>query len=143
MVWQALRSATEEAAITVSESLDFALTVRLREVLADEPATEAELRTLSERVIAWARSLEAQLRGSERRLEELTVDSASPLREIAAELHRLGALGPQLAEARSLLVGLEERARALRSEWVSRQAESSPSSRLRLTRDTGAYANRP
>ena len=127
----------------MTERLDFALTERIHEVLANESATEAELRTLSERVIAWARSLEAQLRGSDRRLEELTVDAASPVREIAAELHRLGALGPQLAEARSLLAELEERARALRSEWVSRQAESSPSSRLRLTRDTGAYANRP
>ena len=127
----------------MTERLDFALTERIHEVLANESATEAELRTLSERVIAWARSLEAQLRGSDRRLEELTVDAASPVRETAAELHRLGALGPQLAEARSLLAELEERARALRSEWVSRQAESSPSSRLRLTRDTGAYANRP
>jgi hypothetical protein len=107
----------------LSESLDFALTARLREVLANEPATEAELRTLSERAVAWERMLQGQLQASERRLEQLTVDPAGALGEIGAELHRVSALGPQLTEARSLLVDLERRTRALRSEWLSRQAE--------------------
>jgi hypothetical protein len=79
-------------------------------------------------VIAWGRMLQGQLRASERRLEELAVDPTSPLGEMAAELHRVTALGPQLGEVRSLLAGLEKRARTLRSEWVSRQAESGQSS---------------
>ena len=102
------------------------LTVRLRRVLDDEPATEAELRTLSEQADAWARALQAQINGSERRLRELHRDPASPLADIAAELRRVETLRPELDELRSLLAELEARARELRAGWLLRQASTNP-----------------
>jgi multidrug resistance efflux pump len=100
------------------------LTARIREVLGDRPATEAELRALSEDAEAWMRALRAQIRSSEARVTELSADPASPLAPIAAELRRIESLRPELVEVKSLHEELEDRARAMRTEWLLRQAES-------------------
>ena len=73
-----------------------ALSGRLREVLDDQPATEGKLRSLAEEADAGIRALEAQIRGSERRLRELTADAESSLTEIASELRRVELLRPEL-----------------------------------------------
>jgi hypothetical protein len=123
-VWQARLPPWNEIACPVTDTLDSALIARLREVLADEPSTESELRALSEQADAWARILEAQIQGSERRLDDLTADSATPLREIAAELRRVEKLSPARREMRFLLAELEARSRELRTAWLLRQADS-------------------
>jgi hypothetical protein len=115
-------SPPEEPAM--AETLDFALTARLREVLADQPATEGELRTLSEQADAWVRTLQAQIQASERRLRELTADPATPLTEIAVELRRVETLRPELVEMRSLLSDLAKRARELRAAWLKQTRSS-------------------
>jgi hypothetical protein len=102
---------------------DLALLERLRAVIAEEPATEAELRALTEQADGLVRALSGQMAGSERRLDELTADPESTLAEIAAELHRVDVLRPKLAEARSLMQELETRARELRTSWLLRQSE--------------------
>src|SRR4051794_9636306 len=99
---------------------DLALLTRLREVLGDEPVTEAELRTLTEQADGLVRALRAQLAGSERRVDELNEDADSSLTEIAAELHRVESLRPRLDEAQSLLADLDTRARELRTQWLLR-----------------------
>jgi chromosome segregation ATPase len=104
-----------------------ALTSRIREVLSERPATESELRTLAEHAEAWMRALNAQIRSSEKRVAELSSDPAASLAPIAAELRRIEGLRPELVEVRSLHEELENRARALRTEWLLRQAESAPS----------------
>ena len=96
---------------------------RVRQVLADRPVTETELRLLSEQIDGLVRVLGAQLDGSEARLTELANEPASSLTGIADELHRVEALRPRLAEARSLLRDLEDRARELRTAWLLGQAE--------------------
>jgi hypothetical protein len=111
----------------LNDRLDFALIERLREVLRDQPVTEAELRTLSERAGGWARTLEGQIHASERRLRELAADPASSLADIAGELRRVDSLSPELAEVRSLLAGLELRAHRLRSTWLAGTRQPSDS----------------
>src|ERR671936_2216337 len=96
------------------EPLDFALIRRLREVLDTRPATETELRTLTEQAEAWARTISGQLESSERRLRRLNQNPASSLSQIAAELRRVEQLRPQLNEVRTLIAGLEDRARQVR-----------------------------
>lgn len=108
----------------MNEPLGPPLTSRLREVLGDRPATESELRTLSEQADAFARTLQAQVQASERRLSHLSRDPAAPLSDIAAELRRVEALRPELDEVRSLIGDLEDRARELRTAWLLRQADS-------------------
>ena len=110
--------------MTVTETIGSALTSRLREVLNERPATESELRTLAEEAEAWERTLRAQIRSSERRVRDLSEDPAGPLAPIASELRRIEALRPELVELTSLMDELERRARALRTEWLLRQAES-------------------
>jgi len=107
----------------VGEQLDWTLTARLREALAS-PATESELRSLCEQVDGWARALQAQIESSERRLQELTADSSTSLTEITAELRRVETLAPELTELRTLLSGLDDRARTLRTEWLRHQMDS-------------------
>ena len=102
------------------DRLDLALTTRLREVVGGQPATESELRTLADQAGGWARAVDAQLRSSERRLARLNADPTSPLAEIAAELRRVETLAEELEEARSLVAGLDRRARELRTAWLSR-----------------------
>lgn len=107
------------------DPLDFALIRRLREVLDAGPATESELRTLTEQAHAWARTIGAQLDASERRLQRLNANPASSLSQIAGELKRVEKLRPQLSEVRTLLTDLEQRARQVRTEWLLSQATSS------------------
>jgi chromosome segregation ATPase len=102
---------------------DRALLDRLREVLADQPVTETELRVLIDQADGLVRTLGAHLAGSERRLDELAEDADASLAEIASELHRVEGLRPRLEEARSLLGELETRARELRTSWLLRQTE--------------------
>jgi len=106
----------------VDETLDFALLSRLRAVGRDEPATEAELRTLLEQGDAWERTLRGRVEGAERRLERLVARPDVSLQLIASELRRIEQLRPQLDELRVLLAELEARARRLRTEWLTRQA---------------------
>jgi chromosome segregation ATPase len=106
------------------EPLDFALIKRLREVRDRRPATESELRTLTEQAEAWARTLSGQIDGAERRIQRLTANRGSSLAQIAVELRRVERLRPQLDEVRMLLGELEERARELRTEWLLAQATS-------------------
>jgi chromosome segregation ATPase len=108
----------------MASPLDFALITRLREVLDDRPATEAELRTLSEQADAWARTVSGQIESSERRIQRLEQNPASSLAQIAAELRRVEQLRPQLHEVRQLHADLEARARQVRTEWLLSQATS-------------------
>ncbi len=105
-------------------TLDFALLTQLREVLGDQPATETELRTLGEQGDAWARTLQAQTRSSERRLEALVADPDASLSEIAAELRRVARLRPALTEVTELLGELETRTRVLRTAWLAHPSPS-------------------
>jgi len=109
----------------IPEQLDLALVKRLREVVGGaQLATETELRTLAEGADAWVRATEAQLHSSEARLTELNADPASPLAEIATEVRRVESLSRELAEARRLIAGLEERTRELRTAWLKHHADA-------------------
>ncbi len=108
----------------MAQPLDFALIKRLREVLDDRPATESELRMLSEQADAWARTVNGQIESSERRIRRLEQNPASSLAQIASELRRVEQLRPQLQEVRSLRADLEARARQVRTEWLLSQATS-------------------
>lgn len=101
-----------------------ALTARIREVLGDRPATEAELRSLSEEADGWMRALQAQIRSSEQRVSELSADPTASLAPIAVELRRIESLRPELIEVTSLHEELEKRAREMRTQWLLRQADS-------------------
>jgi hypothetical protein len=108
----------------MAQPLDFALIKRLREVLDDRPATESELRTLSEQADAWARTVSGQIESSERRIRRLNQNPASSLAQIASELRRVEQLRPQLSEVRRLKADLEARSRQVRTEWLLSQATS-------------------
>ena len=118
------------------EPLDFALIKRLRDVRDHRPATETELRMLAEQADAWARTVNAQIQTSERRIRRLTANPASSLAQIAGELRRVEKLRPQLNEVQSLLSDLENRARELRTEWLLSQATSAKTGRVNR-RSTG------
>ena len=109
----------------MTERLEFVLVARLREVLADGPATEAELRLLRDQADGWALALRGQIDASERRLDSAVADAGASLTEVAAELRRLELLRPELAELEGLLARLEERARELRAGWV-RKGSATP-----------------
>jgi chromosome segregation ATPase len=113
-----------ESRSPLPDPLYSALSTRLRDVLTDELATEAKLRSRSEEADAGIRALEAQIRGSERRLRDLSADSDSSLTEIASELRRVETLRPELVELTSLQTELDRRARELRTEWLLRQTRS-------------------
>ena len=106
------------------EKLDLALAQRLRQVVAGQVATEAELRALAEQADGWARATDAHLHAAEERLTALNVDPTSPLTEIAGEMRRVEALSRELQEARRLIGGLEERTRELRTAWLKRHADA-------------------
>jgi predicted RNase H-like nuclease (RuvC/YqgF family) len=95
------------------EKLDLALVTRLRQVVAGEAATEAELRALDDEAGGWLRATEAQLRAAEQRLAE-----------IASEVRRVEGLSRELQEARRLIEGLERRTRELRTAWLKHHAEA-------------------
>src|SRR5205085_7714343 len=103
------------------EGLEFALLVRVREVVGGSPATEVELRKLSEEADAWARTLEAQLEASEARLQALVGDPVAPIAALAEELRRIEKLRPELVAVRAQVVALEGRARELRTIWLTGQ----------------------
>jgi len=107
----------------MAETPDLALLERLRDVLADQPVTETELRALVEQTDGLVRTLGAHIAASELRLTELNVDPDSSLTEIAAELQRVEELRPRLEEATALQEDLETRARELRTSWLLRQAD--------------------
>jgi hypothetical protein len=107
------------------DKLDLALTSRLREVVVDgRAATESELRTLADQAGGWVRVTEAQLRAAESRLAMFNADRSSPLAEIASEVRRAESLTKELEEARSLVEGLEQRTRELRTAYLKHHAES-------------------
>jgi hypothetical protein len=106
------------------DRLDLALTKRLRAIVGGEPATESELRGLADQAGGWERAVAAQLRAAEDRLGRLNADAASPLAEMAGEIRRVEALKRELDEARSLLAGLDERTRELRTAWLKDHAAS-------------------
>ena len=95
---------------------------RIRAVLADRPATEAELRTLRGEADGWTRVLEGRLHAGERRLSALTDDPTSSLAAIAGELREVEPIRRELSETRSLIEQLDARAREVRSEWLRRSA---------------------
>ena len=109
---------------TSPQKLDLALVARLRQVVAGEVATEAELRTLDEEAGGWLRLTEAQLRAAEGRLTTMNANPATPLAEIAAEVRRAEALARERDEARGLIEGLERRTRELRTAWLKHHAEA-------------------
>ena len=101
---------------------DLVLLERLREVLADQPVTETELRGLIEQADGLVRTLGAHMAGGERRLSELTAIriAHSPRSPRSCTALRVR---PRLDEARTLLRDLEARARELRTSSVISQAE--------------------
>lgn len=106
------------------DRLDLALTKRLRDVVSGDQTTESELRALADQAGGWERAVAAQLRAAEDRLGKLNGDPASPLAEMAAEIRRVEMLKRELDEARTLLAGLEDRTRELRTSWLKYHAES-------------------
>jgi hypothetical protein len=108
------------------DKLDLALVKRLRDVVGGRPATESELRLLADQAGGWARVTEAQLRSAEQRLAKLNADPTSELGEMATEIRRTETLSAELDEARSLLAGLEQRTRELRTAWLKYHADSAP-----------------
>jgi hypothetical protein len=108
----------------MTQPLDSRLLARLRDLLDERPATEAELRSLAEDADGWERSLRAQVEASERRLEALVADPESSLADLARELRRVVLLHPALTDARELLERLETRARELRTAWLLGQASA-------------------
>jgi hypothetical protein len=106
----------------VNRPLESELVARLREIVRSEAPSELELRTLGEQAEGWARVLEGQIHGSERRLQELNADPTSALSDIAAELRHLDALRAETSALSSAVAQLDERSRALRTEWLSRQS---------------------
>jgi predicted RNase H-like nuclease (RuvC/YqgF family) len=109
---------------SLPQKLDLALVTRLRQVVAGEVATEAELRALDDEAGGWLRATEAHLRGAEDRLTKANSDPATPLADIAAEVRRVEALSRELAEARRLIEGLERRTRELRTAWLKHHADA-------------------
>jgi hypothetical protein len=99
--------------------LDTALIAQLRAVVRGAPTTESELGTLWGEADGWRRALQAQIDGSERRLQGLADDAAPQLAEVTAELRRLDRLHPLLEDVTGLLTDLEQRARQLRATWIA------------------------
>ena len=109
---------------SLPQKLDLALVTRLRQVVAGEVATEAELRALDDEAGGWLRATDAQLRAAEDRLTKLNADPAAPLAEIATEVRRAEALARERDEARRLIDGLERRTRELRTAWLKHHADA-------------------
>ena len=105
-----------------TETLEFALIARLRQVLGNSPATEAELRTLRVEADGWATALRGQIDASERRLDAAVADPKASLTELALELRRLETLRPQLNELETLRARLDECSRELRTGWLKPRA---------------------
>ena len=104
--------------MTATAHLEFALIDRLRAVLADSPATEAELRLLRDQAGGWAMALRGQIEASERRLDAAVSDPGTSLTVLATELRRIEVLRPELTELEALLARLDGRSRELRAGWL-------------------------
>lgn len=102
------------------------LVERLRQVLADQPATEAGLRLLSDRAQDLERALAGDLEASEARLDRLSARPDSSIAEAAALLRRVEETRVALDRVHALLENLEERARLLRTRWLSSQGGPRP-----------------
>jgi hypothetical protein len=109
-----------------ADTLEIALHERLREVVGAAPATEADLRDLAEQGRMRAELLAALIDAGERWLQVLDADPASSLSEIAAGLRELEQLRSERDCLIALLACLDERARELRAEWLSRQGRRRP-----------------
>ncbi len=107
----------------LSRTPEFDLVLRLREVLADQPVTESELRALSEQAHGLVRSLRGEVEATERRLDAMAADPSTSISELAGELRRVEVLLPTLSEVDALLAILDERAKELRGTWLLRQPE--------------------
>jgi hypothetical protein len=103
----------------MSQSVDSALTERLRVVLDGGPVTEAELRRLFEEGQACALIMSAQLEHREQRLSELSADPTSPIAELASTVREVNELRPKLGQLQLLLGQLDARAREYRASWVA------------------------
>ena len=108
----------------LSQQLELALVTRLRQVVAGEVATEAELRALDNEAGGWLRATEAQLHAAEGRLTKLNADRSAPLAEIATEVRRVETLARERDDARELIDGLERRTRELRTAWLKHHADA-------------------
>ena len=108
--------------MTATAHLEFALIDRLRAVLDESPATEAELRVLRDQAGGWAMALRGQLEASERRLDAAVAEPGASLTELATELRRIESLRPELNELEELLARLDTRAHELRAGWVRSSA---------------------
>jgi hypothetical protein len=105
--------------------LDSALKGRLRAAVESErPPAEHEVRRLAEEGRACSLMLGAVLERGEERLRDLDADPASPIVELAGTFRDVSALRRDLGELDSLLVDLQERARAGRAAWLTASARS-------------------
>ena len=109
---------------SLPEKLDLALVARLRQVVAGEVVSDAELRTLDDEAGGWLRSTEAQLHSAENRLIAMNADPATPLAEIASEVRRAEALSRERDEALRLIGGLEQRTREVQTAWLKHHADA-------------------
>src|SRR5262249_62183923 len=78
----------------VVETPDRVLLERLREVLADQPVTETELRGLIDQADGLVRTLGAHMAGSESRPPALSADPEGALQGIARQVHLAARLRP-------------------------------------------------
>ena len=107
----------------MNERLELALLARLRAVVRNESATEGELRVLGEEAGARVRALQREVEASERRLQRLDTAPERSLAEIAPALRRLDELRAERTQLTALAAQLDDRSRALRTEWLTRQAQ--------------------
>jgi hypothetical protein len=106
-------------------ALDSALKSRLRAALEkDRPIAESELRRLTEEGQACSLMLGTALERGEKRLRELDADPGSPIVDIAATFRDVSALRRDLGELDTLLLELQEQARAARAAWLTSSARS-------------------
>ena len=116
------------------------LVERLRQILAERPETESELRSLLERAHRLEHALADDVEASEARLGELSDDPACSVTEAASLLRRVEALRPALFELRGQLGALERRSRRLRTEWLLHQTGSAPGDAARAQPGTSTNA---
>lgn len=100
------------------DTLELALTRRLRKVLAGAAATEGELRLLKEQAEGLARSLAAGIDSSEANLATLATAPGAAVAEMAAELRRVERFRDELDDLRADLAALAARSRMLRGAWL-------------------------
>jgi chromosome segregation ATPase len=105
------------------DTLELALTDRLRAILTGDAATEGELRLLKEQAESLARSLGAGIDSSEARLAALATAPGATVTEMAAELRRVERLRDELDDLRADLAALASRSRTLRGAWLRQEGD--------------------